>query len=71
MSLRPHACSQTQGIFVENIVDDGAAHREGSLRVKDRILAVNDADLTEASKSDAIKVMRACDNAWYSSVHRC
>ena len=49
----------TAGIYVENIVEGGSAHVEGSLRIKDRILAVNEADLTDASKSEAIKVLKS------------
>ena len=52
--------SQTQGIYVESIVEGGTAHVEGGLRIKDRLLAVNDADLTDATKAEAIKVTSSC-----------
>jgi hypothetical protein len=48
--------SSSPGIYVDSIVSGGAAQREGSLRLKDRLLAVNDVDLAEFSKADAIKV---------------
>lgn len=50
--------SQTQGIYVESIVEGGTAQLDGGLRIKDRLLAVNEVDLTEASKSEAIKVLK-------------
>ena len=52
------SASQTQGIYVENVVEGGAAALEGTLRVKDRLLAVNGLDLTEASKAEAIRVLK-------------
>ncbi len=41
---------------MESIVEGGTAQLDGGLRIKDRLLAVNEVDLTEASKSEAIKV---------------
>ncbi|KFM63932.1 Protein lap4, partial [Stegodyphus mimosarum] len=45
------------GIFVSRIVPNGTAARTGKLRVGDRILKVNDTDLTKAKHIEAVNAL--------------
>jgi len=48
------------GIFISFIQSGGAADKSGELRKGDRILAVNNIDLREASYEDAASVLKNC-----------
>ncbi|XP_070604585.1 protein scribble homolog isoform X5 [Erythrolamprus reginae] len=47
------------GIFVSRIADGGAAHREGTLRVGDRVILINGVDMTEARHDQAVGLLTA------------
>ncbi|KFM72984.1 Protein scribble-like protein, partial [Stegodyphus mimosarum] len=58
-----HAChpfgAQEPGIFISKIVPEGAAARTGKLKVGDRLLKVNGADVCHASHKDAVMALLA------------
>ncbi|KAM3929332.1 protein scribble homolog isoform 11-T11 [Leptodactylus fuscus] len=45
------------GIFISRIAEGGAAHRDGSLRVGDRVLSINGVDMTEARHDQAVTLL--------------
>lgn len=47
------------GIFVTKIIDGGAAQIDGRLAVGDRLLAVNNANLTDVTHEDAVAALKA------------
>ncbi|CAD6994877.1 unnamed protein product [Ceratitis capitata] len=53
-----HSCvpfgSHEPGIFISHVVPDGIAHKSGKLRMGDRILKVNDVDISHATHQDAV-----------------
>lgn len=58
-----HAChpfgAEEPGIFISKIVPEGAAARTGKLKVGDRLLKVNGADVCQASHKDAVMALLA------------
>nr|XP_036217431.1 protein lap4 isoform X14 [Bactrocera oleae] len=53
-----HSCvpfgSHETGIFISHVVPDGIAHKCGKLRMGDRILKVNDVDISRATHQEAV-----------------
>ncbi|XP_017487852.1 PREDICTED: protein lap4 isoform X6 [Rhagoletis zephyria] len=53
-----HSCvpfgSHEPGIFISHVVPDGIAHKCGQLRMGDRILKVNDVDISRATHQEAV-----------------
>ncbi|XP_050341505.1 protein lap4 isoform X8 [Bactrocera neohumeralis] len=53
-----HSCvpfgSHEPGIFISHVVPDGIAHKCGKLRMGDRILKVNDVDISRATHQEAV-----------------
>ncbi|XP_032078392.1 protein scribble homolog isoform X2 [Thamnophis elegans] len=47
------------GIFISRIADGGAAHREGTLQVGDRVILINGVDMTEARHDQAVALLTA------------
>ncbi|XP_063780808.1 protein scribble homolog [Pseudophryne corroboree] len=45
------------GIFISRIAEGGAAHRDGTLRVGDRVLSINGVDMTEARHDQAVALL--------------
>ncbi|XP_036374473.1 protein scribble homolog [Megalops cyprinoides] len=45
------------GIFISRIADGGAAHRDNTLHVGDRVLAINGVDMTEARHDQAVALL--------------
>ncbi|XP_040288413.1 protein scribble homolog isoform X16 [Bufo bufo] len=45
------------GIFISRIAEGGAAHRDGALRVGDRVLSINGVDMTEARHDQAVALL--------------
>ncbi|XP_018418150.1 PREDICTED: protein scribble homolog [Nanorana parkeri] len=44
-------------IFISRIAEGGAAHRDGTLRVGDRVLSINGVDMTEARHDQAVALL--------------
>nr|DBA23937.1 TPA: hypothetical protein GDO54_011648 [Pyxicephalus adspersus] len=44
-------------IFISRIAEGGAAHRDGALRVGDRVLSINGVDMTEARHDQAVALL--------------
>ncbi|KAJ6661518.1 hypothetical protein lerEdw1_014428 [Lerista edwardsae] len=47
------------GIFISRIAEGGAAHRDGILRVGDRVILINGVDMTEARHDQAVALLTA------------
>ncbi|XP_042319596.1 LOW QUALITY PROTEIN: protein scribble homolog [Sceloporus undulatus] len=47
------------GIFISRIAEGGAAHRDGTLRVGDRVLSINGVDMSEARHDQAVALLTA------------
>ncbi|XP_048338612.1 protein scribble homolog isoform X3 [Sphaerodactylus townsendi] len=47
------------GIFISRIAEGGAAHRDGTLRVGDRVLLINGVDMAEARHDQAVALLTA------------
>ncbi|XP_070796264.1 protein scribble homolog isoform X8 [Pituophis catenifer annectens] len=47
------------GIFISRIADGGAAHREGTLQVGDRVILINGVDMMEARHDQAVALLTA------------
>ncbi|XP_075776000.1 protein scribble homolog isoform X39 [Pelodiscus sinensis] len=47
------------GIFISRIAEGGAAHRDGTLRVGDRVISINGVDMTEARHDQAVALLTA------------
>nr|XP_057916727.1 protein scribble homolog isoform X3 [Doryrhamphus excisus] len=45
------------GIYISRIADGGAAHRDGTLRVGDRVISINGVDMTEARHDQAVALL--------------
>ncbi|XP_074415596.1 protein scribble homolog isoform X26 [Zonotrichia albicollis] len=54
----PYRAGDT-GIFISRIADGGAAHRDGILRVGDRVISINGVDMTEARHDQAVALLTA------------
>ncbi|GIY57560.1 hypothetical protein CDAR_623261 [Caerostris darwini] len=58
-----HSChpfgAEEPGIFISKIVPEGAAAKTGKLKVGDRLLKVNGADVCQASHKDAVMALLA------------
>ncbi|KAM9308911.1 protein scribble homolog [Gastrophryne carolinensis] len=52
----PYRAGDT-GIFISRIAEGGAAHRDGALRVRDRVLSINGVDMTEARHDQAVALL--------------
>ncbi|XP_041263059.1 protein scribble homolog isoform X28 [Onychostruthus taczanowskii] len=48
-----------KGIFISRIAEGGAAHRDGILRVGDRVISINGVDMTEARHDQAVALLTA------------
>ncbi|XP_015272451.1 PREDICTED: protein scribble homolog [Gekko japonicus] len=49
----------SQGIFISRLAEGGAAHRDGTLHVGDRVLLINGVDMTEARHDQAVALLTA------------
>uniref|UniRef100_A0A914I225 PDZ domain-containing protein n=1 Tax=Globodera rostochiensis TaxID=31243 RepID=A0A914I225_GLORO len=59
----PPASSKTvSGIFIKSVVPDSPAGRSGQLFMGDRVLAVNDSDLTNTTHEHAVQVIKSAKN---------
>uniref|UniRef100_A0A183CBW9 PDZ domain-containing protein n=1 Tax=Globodera pallida TaxID=36090 RepID=A0A183CBW9_GLOPA len=59
----PTASSKTvSGIFIKSVVPDSPAGRSGQLFMGDRVLAVNDSDLTNTTHEHAVQVIKSAKN---------
>ncbi|XP_077207362.1 protein scribble homolog isoform X4 [Paroedura picta] len=47
------------GIFISRIAEGGAAHRDGTLRIGDRVLLINGVAMTEARHDQAVALLTA------------
>ncbi|XP_061463270.1 protein scribble homolog isoform X15 [Rhineura floridana] len=47
------------GIFISRIAEGGAAHRDGTLHVGDRVILINGVDMTEARHDQAVALLTA------------
>ncbi|XP_062987464.1 protein scribble homolog [Elgaria multicarinata webbii] len=47
------------GIFISRIAEGGAAHRDGTLHVGDRVISINGVDMTEARHDQAVALLTA------------
>ncbi|KAG7488827.1 hypothetical protein MATL_G00038000 [Megalops atlanticus] len=45
------------GIFISRIAEGGAAHRDSTLRVGDRVISINGVDMTEARHDQAVTLL--------------
>lgn len=45
------------GIYISRIADGGAAHRDSTLRVGDRVISINGVDMTEARHDQAVALL--------------
>ncbi|MBN3317062.1 SCRIB protein, partial [Atractosteus spatula] len=45
------------GIFISRIAEGGAAHRDGTLHVGDRVITINGVDMTEARHDQAVTLL--------------
>ncbi|KAF7213506.1 transcript variant X14, partial [Nothobranchius furzeri] len=45
------------GIYISRIAEGGAAHRDGTLRVGDRVISINGVDMTEAKHDQAVALL--------------
>ncbi|XP_061521777.1 protein scribble homolog isoform X18 [Phycodurus eques] len=45
------------GIYISRIAEGGAAHRDGTLRVGDRVISINGVDMTEARHDQAVALL--------------
>ncbi|NXA43524.1 SCRIB protein, partial [Eudromia elegans] len=54
----PYRAGDT-GIFISRIAEGGAAHRDGTLRVGDRVISINGVDMTEARHDQAVALLTA------------
>ncbi|KAM9826868.1 protein scribble homolog [Neosynchiropus ocellatus] len=45
------------GIFISRIAEGGAAHRDSTLRVGDRVISINGVDMTEARHDQAVALL--------------
>ncbi|XP_045077114.1 LOW QUALITY PROTEIN: protein scribble homolog [Coregonus clupeaformis] len=45
------------GIYISRIADGGAAHRDSTLRVGDRVITINGVDMTEARHDQAVALL--------------
>ncbi|OWK51386.1 Protein scribble [Lonchura striata] len=52
----PYRAGDT-GIFISRIAEGGAAHRDGILRVGDRVISINGVDMTEARHDQAVALL--------------
>ncbi|RMB93737.1 hypothetical protein DUI87_29829 [Hirundo rustica rustica] len=50
---------ERMGIFISRIAEGGAAHRDGILRVGDRVISINGVDMTEARHDQAVALLTA------------
>ena len=56
------ATATISGIFVKHIVENSPAGRNGTLKIGDRLLAVNGYDLTTASHEQAVDILRNAES---------
>uniref|UniRef100_A0A8D0H687 Scribble planar cell polarity protein n=1 Tax=Sphenodon punctatus TaxID=8508 RepID=A0A8D0H687_SPHPU len=54
----PYRAGDT-GIFISRIAEGGAAHRDGTLCVGDRVISINGVDMTEARHDQAVALLTA------------
>ncbi|XP_071594729.1 protein scribble homolog isoform X25 [Heliangelus exortis] len=54
----PYRAGDT-GIFISRIAEGGAAHRDGTLRVGDRVISINGVEMTEARHDQAVALLTA------------
>ncbi|XP_043363114.1 protein scribble homolog isoform X25 [Dermochelys coriacea] len=54
----PYRAGDT-GIFISRIAEGGAAHRDGTLHVGDRVISINGVDMTEARHDQAVALLTA------------
>ncbi|XP_071274225.1 protein scribble homolog isoform X5 [Agelaius tricolor] len=54
----PYRAGDT-GIFISRIAEGGAAHRDGILRVGDRVISISGVDMTEARHDQAVALLTA------------
>ncbi|XP_041424023.1 protein scribble homolog isoform X26 [Xenopus laevis] len=52
----PYRAGET-GIFISRIVEGGSAHRDGTLRVGDRVISINEVNMTEARQDQAVALL--------------
>ncbi|CAL8313575.1 unnamed protein product [Merluccius merluccius] len=52
----PYRTADT-GIYISRIAEGGAAHRDSTLRVGDRVLSINGVDMTEARHDQAVALL--------------
>lgn len=57
-SVGQQVSSFISGIFIKHVLDNSPAGVNGTLKTGDRILAVNDIDLTQATHDRAVEVIR-------------
>uniref|UniRef100_A0A8C4ZBX6 Discs, large homolog 4a (Drosophila) n=1 Tax=Gadus morhua TaxID=8049 RepID=A0A8C4ZBX6_GADMO len=55
-------------IYVTKIIEGGAAHRDGRLQIRDRILAVNSMNLEEVLHEDAVTALKNTSEVVYLKV---
>ncbi|CAL8326861.1 unnamed protein product [Lota lota] len=55
-------------IYVTKIIEGGAAHRDGRLQIRDRILAVNSVSLEEVLHEDAVTALKNTSEVVYLKV---
>ncbi|KAL3313314.1 Partitioning defective 3 [Cichlidogyrus casuarinus] len=49
---------EKNGVFVRNVIPGGAAHKDGRLRIGDRLLAVGEEELSGLSPKEALTVLK-------------
>ncbi|NXQ31311.1 SCRIB protein, partial [Alaudala cheleensis] len=65
----PYRAGDT-GIFISRIAEGGAAHRDGILRVGDRVISINGVDMTEARHDQAVALLTAASPTMVLLVER-
>uniref|UniRef100_A0A4W5P6G1 Protein scribble homolog n=1 Tax=Hucho hucho TaxID=62062 RepID=A0A4W5P6G1_9TELE len=50
-------CTGDMGIYISRIAEGGAAHRDRTLRVGDRVITINGVDMTEARHDQAVALL--------------
>lgn len=58
LNVGQQVSSFISGIFIKHVLDNSPAGVNGTLKTGDRILAVNDIDLTQATHDRAVEVIR-------------
>ncbi|KAI1902084.1 hypothetical protein AGOR_G00041070 [Albula goreensis] len=51
------------GIYISRIAEGGAAHRDNTLHVGDRVISINGVDMTEARHDQAVTLLTGTDSA--------